>query len=153
MRLTLQADYGLRALMYLTLRSGEVVPIGEVASAYGVSAHHMTKVGQRLARCGYVEQVRGARGGVRLARDPASISIGAVVRDLEPSLALVECFDPDTNTCVLAPVCELKRILLAAQKAFLAELDRHTLADAARRPRALAALLIPREALTEGRRR
>ncbi len=153
MRLTLQTDYGLRALLFLAVRPGEVVPIGEVAAAYGVSVHHLTKVGQLLAHRGYVEQVRGARGGVRLARDPATISLGAVVRDLEPSLALVECFEPATNTCVLAPACELKRILAAAQRAFLAELDQHTLADAAKRPRALAALFIPREALTEGRRR
>ncbi len=153
MKLTLQADYGLRVLLYLALRPGEVVPIGEVASAFGVSANHLTKVGQLLARRGYVEQVRGARGGVRLLREPGAVTLGAAVRDLEPSLALVECFDPETNTCSIAPACELKRILVAAQHAFFAELDRHTLADATRRPRALAALLVPAAAITARARR
>lgn len=152
MRLTLQADYGLRVLLYLSVHRDAVVPIGEIAGAYGVSAHHLTKVGQLLAQCGYIEQVRGAHGGVRLARAPDTIKLGALVRDLEPSLALVECFAPDTNTCVVAPVCELKRILEAAQQAFFAALDGHTLADALKRPRALARLL-PREALSAARRR
>lgn len=153
MKLTLQADYGLRILLYLALRPGEVVPIGAVASAFGVSAHHLTKVGRLLAGRGYVEQVRGARGGVRLARDPGSMSVGALVRDLEPSLALVECFDLETNTCAIASACELKRILSAAQRAFFAELDRHTLADVAKRPRALEAILVPRAALSARARR
>lgn len=153
MRLTLQADYGLRVLLYLAVRPGEVVPIGEIAGAYGVSAHHLAKVGQLLARQGYVEQVRGACGGVRQLRDPRAINLGAAVRDLEPDLALVECFDAETNTCLIASACGLKRVLATAQRAFFAELDRHTLADAVARPRALEALLVPREAVTARVRR
>lgn len=153
MKLTLQADYGLRVLLFLALRPGDVVPIGEIAAAYGVSAHHLMKVAQLLARQGFVELLRGVHGGVRLARAPEAIALGEVVRATEPSMALVECFDPATNTCVIAPVCELKKILADAQRAFLAELDRHTLADAAKRPRALTALLVPEATLSAKARR
>lgn len=54
--------------------------------------------------------------------------IGRVVRDMEPDFGLVECFRAD-NQCVITPACALPRMLDEALKAFLATLDRYTLAD------------------------
>ena len=73
--------------------------------------------------------VRGRTGGVRLARPPQEINLGAVVRATESHWNLVECFDRTTNTCPIAPVCGLTRVLVEARDQFLAVLDRHTLAD------------------------
>ena len=72
----------------------------------------------------------GRSGGLALARAPEEIAIGAVVRRLEPDLRLVECFDPATSTCPIAPVCGLSTALHDAQAAFLAVLDRVSLKQA-----------------------
>jgi Rrf2 family nitric oxide-sensitive transcriptional repressor len=141
MRLTLHSDYGLRVLLFLATRPGETVSIGEVAAGYGISAHHLGKVAQRLGREGYVELLRGSKGGLRLARAPGAISIGEVVRRLEPDLDLVECFDPGSNTCSIVAACGLKGILAEARARFFETLDGHTLADAVGRPGALVRLL------------
>jgi DNA-binding IscR family transcriptional regulator len=77
---------------------------------------------------GYLQVTPGRSGGVILARDPAEIRLGQVVRDAEPNLHLVECFDRATNTCPIIAVCGLKAHLQAALDAFLNELDRQTLA-------------------------
>jgi Rrf2 family nitric oxide-sensitive transcriptional repressor len=140
-KLTFQADYALRVLLQLAVRPGEVLSVGEIAVAYGVSSHHLAKVAQLLGKLGYIEILRGASGGLRLAVDPARLRIGEVVRRAEPSLALVECFDEATNTCPIAAGCTLKGALEEAQQAFLAVLDRYTLADCVQRPQALVALL------------
>jgi len=79
-------------------------------------------------------------GGLRLGRAPESINIGALVRSTEPDLDLVECFDSATNTCPIDSACGLKRVLVDAQKAFLASLDAHTLADFVPRAPALIKL-------------
>ncbi len=148
MKLTLQADYGMRVLLFLALRPDEVVPVREVAAAYGISESHLMKVAQGLAREGFVELVRGLHGGMRLASTPDKIRLGAVVRAMEPTLALVECFEPAEDTCVISGACALKGILMRAQRAFLAELDAHTLADAVRRPKALGDILLPGRSLS-----
>jgi len=140
-RLTLHSDYALRALLFLAARPDDVVSIGEIAAAYGISAHHLAKVAQKLGHTQYVTLLRGPKGGLRLARAPQAISIGDVVRQFEPDMALVECFAPETNTCPIARACGLKGILAGAQASFLAHLDSHTLADAADRPQALLQLL------------
>jgi Rrf2 family transcriptional regulator, nitric oxide-sensitive transcriptional repressor len=129
MQLSLHADYSLRVLIYLGTHSERLVSTQEISQAYGISRHHLVRVMQTLAEGGYIEIHAGRSGGVRLAREPGAIRLGDVVRNSEPSMKLVECFDRDTNTCILSPVCALKGVLQEALDRFLAEMNRHTLAD------------------------
>lgn len=129
MQLTYFSDYALRIALYLAMNDDRLVSAEEISAAYGVSRNHLVKVVQLLARIGVVTTVRGRAGGLRLAVPPAEINIGRVVRATEGRLDLVECFDPTTNTCPIAPACGLKRTLKEARAAFLRELDAHTLAE------------------------
>lgn len=133
MQLTLFSDYALRVLLYLATHPDRVVPLSEVARAYGISQNHLVKVAQQLAQLELVETTRGRAGGLKLRRAPSSINVGALVRHTEPHLDLVECFDLETNTCPIAPACGLKSALLEARRAFLDVLDGYTLADFASR--------------------
>jgi Rrf2 family nitric oxide-sensitive transcriptional repressor len=128
MRLTLFTDYALRSLMFLGLRGEEGGRIRQIAEHYRISEHHLTKVIQELSRAGFVQTSRGRGGGLRLARAPVAIGVGDVVRALEDDLALVECFTPG-GRCVIRRNCGLKGVLGEALAAFLAVLDRYTLAD------------------------
>ncbi|MFE1600119.1 Rrf2 family transcriptional regulator [Methylobacterium sp. ID0610] len=127
MRLTRYTDYALRTLIYLGLREPEQCSIAEIARAYGISENHLVKVVHQLGRLGLVHTLRGRGGGIRLGRPPAEIVIGAVVRETEEDLALVECFSG--GACAITAPCRLKRVLGEALAAFLAVLDRTTLAD------------------------
>jgi len=131
MRLSLHTDYALRSLLYLASMREEATTAAAIAGGYGISKNHLIKVLQRLRDLGYVETVRGRGGGVRLVGDPAQIRLGAVVRKTEELDEVVECFNPVTNTCPIASVCRLPRGLGEAVEAFLAVLDRYTLADVA----------------------
>jgi len=127
--LSLHADYALRVLIYLGTHPGRVVTTREMASAYGISKHHLVRVVQTLERRGYVKVTPGRSGGVTLAQRPEAIGLGDVVRDAEPALRLVECFDRETNTCPIAPVCRLKPALREALDEFIRSLNRRTLED------------------------
>lgn len=129
MRLTRQADFSLRTLLFLARQPGELSTVGEIARAYQVSENHLVKVAHRLGRAGFVVTVRGHAGGLRLGRPASAIGIGDVVRAMEPDLDLVECFDRAQNTCLVASACSLKGVLYEARHAFVAVLDRYTLAD------------------------
>jgi len=142
MHLTRFTDNALRCLTHLALHPGETVTVGEIARRMALSEDHLVKVVQRLAHLGYVETLRGRGGGVRLIATPESINIGAVVRETEESFRLVECFDPGSNTCPIAPACTLALALDEALGAFHRVLDRYTLADLVKSPRRLVKLLI-----------
>jgi len=124
MRLTRYTDYALRVLIHLAARSGELCSIGEISRVYGISQNHLMKVVNDLARAGFVASARGRGGGIRLGRPAAEISVGAVVRHTEEGFELVDC-----GQCVIAPACGMNSMLDEALGAFMAVLDRYTLAD------------------------
>jgi Rrf2 family nitric oxide-sensitive transcriptional repressor len=128
MRLTAFTDYTLRTLTYLALRPQKLVTIAEVATAYGVSANHLMKVVHSLAQSGDVATLRGQHGGLRLARAPQEINLGTVVRRTEPDLELAFCFGSGP-WCRIKGECGVSDVLAEALGAFLAVLDRYTLAD------------------------
>lgn len=136
MRLTAFTDYSLRLLMYLAVGRDRLVTIDEVAAAYGIAKNHLTKVVHLLGVAGDIETVRGKGGGIRLKKAPETINLGTLVRRTEPDLALVPCFDR-AELCPITEACVLQAALQEALAAFLAVLDRFTLAD----------LIVPRPAL------
>jgi Rrf2 family nitric oxide-sensitive transcriptional repressor len=139
--LTQFSDYSLRVAIYLACHPGRVVSVGEISRAFGVSRHHLVKVVQILTDLGVVEAQRGRGGGMRLAKDPSEINVGWLTRRTEPNFDLVECFDPSTNTCPIAPACGLKSALYRAQQAFLEVLDGYSIDRFMRRRSELADLL------------
>jgi Rrf2 family nitric oxide-sensitive transcriptional repressor len=136
MRLTVYADYSLRVLIYVGLKEDGLATITEIADSYGISRNHLTKVVHRLGLLGYLDNVRGRKGGIRLAKPPRAIVIGKVVRQVEDDMALVQCFQAAVPQCRIEPVCVLRAALHEALAAFLAVLDSRTLEDliAPRRP-------------------
>lgn len=129
MRLAVYTDYSLRMLMYLAVKRDGLATIAEVADAYGISRNHLNKVAHQLGLAGYVETVRGKGGGLRLAKPAERIGLGEVVRHAEPDMALVPCFEPVCAPCPIVPCCGLVGALREARRAFLAALDRYTVAD------------------------
>ncbi|PLZ03642.1 Rrf2 family transcriptional regulator [Burkholderia sp. WAC0059] len=144
MRLTDYTDYSLRTLLYLAVRPDGFATVQEISDAYGISKNHLMKVVRRLGELGWVETVRGRNGGLRLAAGSVALSIGEVVRATESDFALVGCFPDEHGArrgCVIESQCRLRHVLDAARRAFLAELDRHTLGDLAQPADVLAELL------------
>ena len=120
-------------LLFLAARQQERIATQTIADAYGISLNHLLKVVRSLGELGYLELHRGAKGGVELAQDPHEISVGAVMRALDDRDALIECFQPDTDTCVISPSCGLKSALRTAQEAFYASLDPLTIGALSKR--------------------
>lgn len=129
MQLTRHTDYALRVLMYLGANTGRLASVAEIADYYTISRHHLVKVVQGLTEIGFVSTVRGKHGGMQLARDAESISVGAVIRHMENHFYIVECFDDTANTCALDGACRLKSVINRAAINFLNELDETSLAD------------------------
>ena len=132
MNLTLHTDYSLRILLYLAEHTDRPVSTREISDAYGISRNHLVRVVQTLQSHSFVKAATGRSGGITLARDPADVNIGEVVRKTEPNFRIVECFDLQENTCRILPVCSLRGVLVTALESFFEALDKYTLADLVR---------------------
>ncbi|CAN6960413.1 Rrf2 family transcriptional regulator [Psychrobacter sp. GW64-MNA-CIBAN-0177] len=168
MRLTNYSDYALRSLIYLAVKPDQysLANISDIANSYNISKSHLTKIIHQLGQLGYIDSVRGKNGGIRLACAPKDINLGVLIKQIEPDFALVECFATHLPNgerqahakglpitlidesapiskvgCVISPVCQLKGVFFEALTAFIAVLERYTLADVMNNEAELAALL------------
>ncbi|MGF7151265.1 Rrf2 family nitric oxide-sensitive transcriptional repressor [Sphingomonas zeicaulis] len=125
MQLTRYTDYAVRVLLHVGARDeGDLSSIAEIAQVYDISKDTLKKIVQDLNQAGFITAVRGRNGGLKLGRPAGDITIGAIIRHTETGFDLVDC-----SSCLIAPACTLPRILNEATQAFLAVLDRYTLAD------------------------
>ena len=131
MRLSLHTDYALRTLMYL---SGikQRATTGQIAEFFGISKDHLAKVVQRLTRLGWVRTVRGIGGGLELAVQPESITVGEVIEKLEGSPQLLQCVTSPAQICVIQSSCRLRHVLAEAERIQMEYLRSVTLSDIAK---------------------
>ena len=143
MRLTLHTDFALRVLIQVGLNDGKLTTIKDIAQTFDISRAHLMKVVNDLSQKGYLDTVRGRNGGIRLMRELRHINIGQVVRDTEDQLAVIGCLER-RGYCCIERVCVLRGVLRDATQAFLAVLDKYTLADLIKPQKALSSLLLDR---------
>jgi Rrf2 family nitric oxide-sensitive transcriptional repressor len=131
MRLTTYTDYGLRMLMRLASEPGRAFSTADLAEEFGLSRNHLAKIMQHLARARLVETRRGGGGGAVIGLPADRIRLGDVINLLEEGQPLVECLNADGGDCSIDGQCRLKARLRSAERAFLVDLNRSTLADIA----------------------
>ena len=118
MKLSTFTDYSLRMLMILAAQPQRRTTVAEIAAAFGISEHHLSKVAHGLGRHGWLATVRGQGGGLALAVPPQQIVIGEVVRRTEHGDLPAACFADDARRCTLGPACRLHDVLDEALQAF-----------------------------------
>jgi Rrf2 family nitric oxide-sensitive transcriptional repressor len=126
-RLSLQTDYALRTLMYLASRPGRTT-VQAIADFFQISAPHVAKVVNLLSRLGFVRSIRGAGGGIELARSAEEIRVGEVIQASEGNLQLLECVGTD-KVCIIQPHCKLRGVLAHAERIQQAYLNSVRLCD------------------------
>lgn len=128
MSLALQTDYALRVLIYLVMRPGRATA-SNVATYFDISAHHVSKSVHQLARLGFVRSLRGAGGGIELAKPAEEINVGEIIHQFEGSrMHLLECVEVD-NVCVIQPSCRLRSVLAEAERRQMDHLRSVNLSD------------------------
>src|SRR5215207_11005099 len=92
LRLSKKADYALMAMKHLATRPDAAsASAREIAEQYDIPIELMAKVLQRLARRGLVTSLQGTRGGYRLARETARISVADIIKAIEGPLKVTAC--------------------------------------------------------------
>jgi Rrf2 family nitric oxide-sensitive transcriptional repressor len=130
MRLALHTDYALRTLIYLAGNPGRS-SAAQIADFFRISRDHLAKVVQALVRHTYIRSIRGAGGGIELARRPDEIRVGQVILDFEGNLHLLECVGVE-KVCTIQPGCRLRHVLAHAERLQLDYLSSVRLSDIVR---------------------
>src|SRR5574338_1196411 len=115
MQITRQADYALRAMLYLAqLEPSQRAATSQIADEQRIPPSFLAKIISQLSIAGLIHTSRGARGGVSLARSPESISVLEVVEAIDGPIALNECTH-SINSCTFGENCPLRPLWCASQ--------------------------------------
>jgi len=134
------------------LPTGAALPASKLAEFHGVPAAYLAKSLQSLARAGIIESVPGRRGGYRLGRPPADVTLLDVVEAVEGREQSFRCTEirkrgpSKVSPRLYSPVCAIAEAMYRADEAWRAELRKTTVADLLMK----LAATVPTEAAVKG---
>jgi Rrf2 family protein len=129
LRFTKRADYGLMAIHYIAVHEDlGAVSAKRIAEEFHIPAELLAKILQRLAKQRLITSTNGPKGGYVLARRPAEISVGDVVRALEGPVNIVSCLE-ESSDCPQMAHCNLRRPVQKIQAAITQVLDTMSLSE------------------------
>jgi len=129
MQITRQADYAVRAVLYLAKQNGAGrAPTSQIAREQRIPPSFLAKIVSQLSVAGMVQTSRGARGGVSLAREPKDISLLEVVEAIDGPITLNECV-PDSSLCTFGDDCPVHGVWSDVQQKLVRELSATSFAD------------------------
>ncbi len=115
MQITRQADYAVRAVLYLCERGENTrVATAEIGRVKHIPVTFLAKIVAQLAAAGILHSTRGAHGGVSLGRPPQEISLLDIVETIDGPMLLNECVD-DPSVCALGAGCAVHWVWCQAQ--------------------------------------
>jgi Rrf2 family protein len=116
MQITRQADYAVRAMVYLVqLGTDRRAATSQIAQEKKIPSSFLAKIVSQLSVAGLLQTSRGARGGVSLARPPEEITLLDVVEAIDGPILLNDCVG-DNGVCVFGDTCPIKPVWCDAQK-------------------------------------
>ncbi len=134
MQITRQADYAVRAVLYLArLGQTERAATSLVAQEQHIPPSFLAKIISQLSIAGLLHTSRGARGGVTLAREPKEITLLEVIEAIDGPIMLNECVG-ETGTCTFDENCPLRPVWCEAQKELVARLKNTNFAQILAQP-------------------
>jgi Rrf2 family protein len=121
MQITRQADYAVRAVLYLArLEPNQRAATSQVAKEQHIPPSFLAKIISQLSIAGLLHTSRGARGGVTLARDPKDISLLEVIESIDGPIMLNECVVD--GVCTFDEECPLRPVWCEAQEELVSRL-------------------------------
>jgi Rrf2 family protein len=138
MQITRQADYAVRAIVYLTeLGPDQRAATSQIAQEKQIPPSFLAKIVSQLSVAGLLQTSRGARGGVSLAKSPEQISLLEVVEAIDGPILLNECV-ADSGACVFGDSCPMKPVWCDAQKQLVSMLNSTSFGQFVKKPLPLA---------------
>lgn len=130
MLVSTRGRYALRVMLDLCENNdGSYIPLNDIAKRQEISEKYLESVVAALVKAGFLEGLRGKRGGYRLTKAPEEYSVGSILRLTEKSMAPVACLDCEVNNCERKDTCKTLPLWTQLDKRVNGYLDGVTLKD------------------------
>ena len=129
MKLSTRSRYGARILVELARNQQDTpVQVGDISRRQNISVKYVEQLIRPLKKAQIISSVRGPKGGHFLSKDPATITLGDVVRIFEGQTELIECIS-NPEKCTAADDCRIRLAWKDGTEALFKSLDATTISD------------------------
>ena len=123
-----KAEYACSALIGLASSGNGFVSSQQIAQEKSIPRNLISQLLAVMTKEGWVESVRGPKGGVRLYRDPESITLYDVIYLIDGPIGITRCL-AEPSTCPQRETCRLRVVWRKAQSNMLSVLHNTTIHD------------------------
>lgn len=125
MKITQEADYGLRVVLYLCkLEDGAKVDAATISEHEVLPLRFLLKLLRKLISNGIIISYRGVNGGYSLNRQPEDITLRDVIEAIDGPIAVNRCLlDPAFCNVKKGNKCEIHRALSGIQQNLVSQLE------------------------------
>lgn len=129
MQITRQADYALRAMIYLAkMPPNTRAATSQIAEEQRIPPSFLAKIISQLSIAGIIHTSRGARGGVSLAHAPEDVTVLQVVEAIDGPIYLNDCMG-DPESCPFGPECPIRPLWCNTQSELVEKLRKANFAQ------------------------
>ena len=99
---------GLHVMIYISNRRDRLVPLKEMSKVFSISENHLSKVLQRLVKCGYLESVKGPKGGFSLVEGNENLTLMDIYEAIQGKYVRKDCLFSSRHItsccCIMKPL-------------------------------------------------
>lgn len=129
LQITNQADYAIRAMLYLArLGFGKRAPSNVIAEEMNMSRNFLSRINTQLVNARLITTWRGARGGIALTRPASEISVYDILTAVDGPIRLVGCIE-DPECCKFSGTCPVHKFWIRTEQVLIDQLKGTTLQD------------------------
>jgi Rrf2 family cysteine metabolism transcriptional repressor len=111
MKITFKGDYALKAILDLSINDKLPQSTEEIARRQDIPVKFLEQILLSLKKGGFIRSQRGKKGGYLLAKAPARITLGDVVRFVEGPVEPIACVECGSkNTCDFSDRCSIRDV-------------------------------------------
>ncbi len=133
MHITLEADYGIRMMVYMA-QAGKRVDAKTISENAEVTLRFALKILRKFAASGIVKSFKGIQGGYEFAKPVEEITLRDIVETVEGTYYFSRCLKPEsgcsrTGSGICCGPCKAQAVFVAISGLVLEQLEQVTLAQ------------------------
>jgi Rrf2 family protein len=139
MKISFKGDYALKIILDLSMTYGQgITPIKEISKRQDIPERFLEQIITLLKGAHYVRTARGPRGGVCLAKSPANITLGEIIRLVEGPTSPITCVSRSAHAkCNYENRCAFQRVFAGIRDRINEIVDHTTFLDMVEQTRKL----------------
>lgn len=106
MQFTSRSEYAIRTILNLAVKDNFSSTIKQTSDEENIPKQFLIQIVQDLKKSGLIKTIRGATGGISLAKKPSSISVLDIINSVEENINAYKCLDKNYK-CSRKSFCPL----------------------------------------------